>query len=176
MDDTLLVGGREGVRDLGSDAQRLLRRQRALPQPVGQGFAVKAFHHEVVDRAALWRRGRSAFRPAAFAERLRRAKPPFRLTLGDVTAHVVERADVRVVQCGDRLRLAFEARAPLGVGAELLGQDLDGDVAVEARVAGSVNLSHPAGTDGGQDLIRAEPRAGAEAQSTSFFRGPVGRL
>ena len=47
---------------------------------------------------------------------------------------VEERADVGVVERGDRLRLALEALAPLLVLGEAGGEDLDRDAAVEARV------------------------------------------
>ncbi len=61
-----------------------------------------------------------------------------------VIADVVERADVRVVQAGDGLRLALEASAAFGVGTEFGQQNLDRDRAVEPRVAGLVDLAHPA--------------------------------
>ena len=72
-------------------------------------------------------------------------------------ADVVERADVRIVQRGDGLRLALDAGAPAGVGAAVCQEDLDRDRAVEARVARPVHLAHAACADGGLDLIRAEP-------------------
>ena len=51
-----------------------------------------------------------------------------------LVADVEERADVRMVERRDRLRLALEALAELRVLGEARGQDLDRDVAVEARV------------------------------------------
>ena len=47
----------------------------------------------------------------------------------------------------ERLGFALEARQPLGVGRDRPGQDLHGDVAVEAFVAGAVDLAHAASTD-----------------------------
>ena len=47
----------------------------------------------------------------------------------------VNGGDVGVVQRGEQLRLALEAAHPLGVDRKRGGEDLDGDVAVEARVA-----------------------------------------
>ena len=41
-----------------------------------------------------------------------------------------------------------------------LGQDLDGDVAIEPRVAGAIDLAHAACPQGGEDLVRAEADAG----------------
>jgi hypothetical protein len=75
---------------------------------------------------------------------------------------VVERADVRVVERGDRLRLALEARAHLGIGGEVLGQHLDRDVAAEAGVRGTEHLAHAARAERGGDLVRAEAGAGSE--------------
>ncbi len=48
------------------------------------------------------------------------------------------------------------------VRRDVLGEDLDGDRAVEAGVAGFVHLAHAPGPEGGDDLIRAE--AGAASQ------------
>ena len=42
--------------------------------------------------------------------------------------------DIGVIQRGEDLRLAGEARQAVGVGGEEVGQDLDGDIAIEARV------------------------------------------
>ncbi len=56
---------------------------------------------------------------------------------------------VRVVQGGHRPGLALEAFA------ELLGGDLDGDRTVEPRVARPVHLARAAGSDGGEDFVRA---------------------
>ena len=58
--------------------------------------------------------------------------------------HVVERANVRVRQGGDRFGLAFKARFQFGIGR---GQNLDGDRAIEACVAGLIDLAEPTGTE-----------------------------
>jgi hypothetical protein len=50
--------------------------------------------------------------------------------------------DAGVIQRGERLGLAPEAGEPIGIGGECLRQDLEGDVAVEARVAGFIDLAH----------------------------------
>ena len=44
----------------------------------------------------------------------------------------------------------------------MLGQHLDGDGAVQAGVAGLVDLAHTPGAEGGLDLVRAEGGAGIE--------------
>ncbi len=55
----------------------------------------------------------------------------------------VDPGDVRVVQRREQLGLALEARQPLGVAGERLGQDLDRDVAVERRVDRLPDDPHP---------------------------------
>ena len=80
-------------------------------------------------------------------------------------AHVVQRADMWVVQARDGLRLALEPLLEIGVTGDVLGQDLDGDGAVQAGVAGFVDLTHAARADltqGGLDLVGAERGAGVE--------------
>jgi hypothetical protein len=63
-----------------------------------------------------------------------------------VGADVVELADVGVVESGNGLRFACET---LG---ELLAENLDGDGAIKARVAGFVDFAHAPGVDGRKDL------------------------
>ena len=63
-------------------------------------------------------------------------------------------------QRGDGLRLALEPRAAIGIAGEDGGQDLDGDVALEPRVARPVDLAHAARADRRDDLVRAESGAG----------------
>jgi hypothetical protein len=73
-----------------------------------------------------------------------------------LVADVEQRADVRVVERGDGLRLALEALASLLVLGEGRGKDLDGDAAVEARVLPAPDLAHPAGADRRQKLVGPE--------------------
>ena len=80
-------------------------------------------------------------------------------------ADVVDAADVGMVQRGDGAGLALEPGPQIGIASNLTRQDLDGDRSIEACVAGSVDLAHAAGSEGGDDLIRAEPGAGAESQT-----------
>ena len=65
-----------------------------------------------------------------------------------LVADVVERADVRVRELRDRLRLALEPLAQLRRGGHVRRQDLDGDVAPQARVLRAVNLAHAPGARG----------------------------
>ena len=69
---------------------------------------------------------------------------------------VVDREDVGVAQGACGLGLPFESVQAVRVAGEVLGQDLDGDVTLQARIVSAVDLSHPAGSDRSQDLVRAE--------------------
>ncbi len=60
-----------------------------------------------------------------------------------VAVDLVDRDDVRMVEGGRRLGFAGEAFAAEGVG-EPFGEDLQGDVAIEAGVAGAPDDAHAA--------------------------------
>ena len=61
---------------------------------------------------------------------------------------------------GDRPRLGLEPPPHLGVGRDVRGHHLDRDVAIEPRVARAIDLAHAARTDGLDDLVLCEARAG----------------
>jgi len=69
----------------------------------------------------------------------------------------IDLRNVWVIERGEQLRLALEPRQALGIRREHLGQDLQGDVAPEARIAGAIHLAHAAGTDRTDHFIDAEP-------------------
>ncbi len=58
--------------------------------------------------------------------------------------HRVDRGDVRVVQRGEQLGLALEARQPVRVRGKILGQDLDRHLTVERGVQRPPHHAHPA--------------------------------
>ena len=47
-------------------------------------------------------------------------------------------------------------------------KDFDGDRAIQARIAGFVNLALPTRADGGKDFVRAEFRACSEDHGLAF--------
>ena len=57
-----------------------------------------------------------------------------------------------MVQGSDGARLALEALAESASAA-----NLDGDVAIQARIASAIHFAHPTGADGGEDLVGAQP-------------------
>jgi hypothetical protein len=74
-------------------------------------------------------------------------------------ADVIEREDVRVLQGGDCLCLPPETREGRRVIGCFLRQDLDRHVPFEPRVAGAIDLAHPARPERRADLVRAQPRS-----------------
>ena len=63
--------------------------------------------------------------------------------------------NVRVIQGGKNFRFSLESGHSLRIGRKRFGQNLDSDIAIEPRVARAIDLSHPAGAQGGEDLVRA---------------------
>ena len=70
-----------------------------------------------------------------------------------LAADVVERADVRMVQTGNRTGFPLEALAGVWVAGHIRRQDFDRNGAVEASVSRLVDLSHPTCTNGREDLV-----------------------
>jgi len=87
-----------------------------------------------------------------------------------------------VVEGGDGAGLLLEAAQAIGIVAQLGREDLDGDVAAEAGVAGAVHLAHPPGPDQVEDLVRPQPHAGGKGHgklrldSASNDAPPSGRF
>ena len=69
-----------------------------------------------------------------------------------------------MIERGEDLRFALEAREAIGIVGEGLGQDLDRDVAIELRIARAIDLAHAAGPKGREDFVRAEASAWGEGQ------------
>jgi hypothetical protein len=63
---------------------------------------------------------------------------------------------VGMVERGEGPGLLLETVEAVEAGGAVGGDDLDGDVAAEAGVAGAVDLARPPGPEGGQKLVRAE--------------------
>ena len=86
-------------------------------------------------------------------------------------ADVVQVADVRVIQRGDRARLALEALSGARIGDAMRRDDLDGDRAIQPGVAGAVDLAHPAGVEGRADFVWPEPVSSCQRHFGSTIRG-----
>ena len=77
-------------------------------------------------------------------------------------ADVVEREHGGMVERRHRAGLALETTAAVRVACHVGGQDLEGDVAPEARVTRPVDLAHAAGAEGAQHLVRSQATSGCE--------------
>ena len=70
-----------------------------------------------------------------------------------VLANFVDRADVRVVQRGRSLGLAPEAAEGLWVVGEIVGKELQRDVATKLEVFSLVDDTHAAAADPAEDAV-----------------------
>ena len=73
-------------------------------------------------------------------------------------ADVVQRTDVQMLDGRNRARFAFEALNKAGRSGDVRGKNLDGDRAIETRVARPIDFAHGPCSGQGLDLIRAEQR------------------
>ena len=73
-----------------------------------------------------------------------------------VTADVVERADVRMIEAGDRASFLLEARMQARVRTQMGRQDLQGHGPAEPGVRGAVNLAHAARANQVGERVRPE--------------------
>ena len=87
----------------------------------------------------------------------------------------MQRADVGMVQLGDRAGLALEPRADVGVIRNVRREDLDGDRSIEPRVGGFIDLTHPTRTDRRKNFVRSQLRAGSECH-ISYPWAPVASI
>jgi hypothetical protein len=76
---------------------------------------------------------------------------------------------VRVIQARDGPGLALEARVDLGVLTQVLRQDLDGDIATEARVARPVDFAHAAGPERRENFVGPETGTGSEVHNPAIY-------
>ena len=69
----------------------------------------------------------------------------------------VDCRDVRMVQRGEQTGLALEARQPLRIGQEQGRKNFAGDVSLQPKIAGAVDLTHPARPERSSDLVATDP-------------------
>ena len=70
----------------------------------------------------------------------------------------VDVRDVRVIQRGEHLSLAAEAREAIGIVGHGGEEDLDRHVAIQPPIATAVDFAHPARAEDAHDLVWAEAR------------------
>jgi len=135
--DALLVRFLERLGGLPRDRERLVDRDRAPLQPLGEVFSLDELHHQDVRLHAAFKRH---------------------------LLEAVEVGDPRMIERRQQLRLALEAREPVAVGGERLRQQLEGHLAPELRVGGAVDLAHPTRADRGADPVVREAASAGEGQ------------
>ena len=87
----------------------------------------------------------------------------------------VDGGDVWVVQRREGLGFTLEAREPICVVRECLGQDLERDVAIQLRVAGPEDVPHAAFADAGDNFVDTETGTGGKGQKVARLYGRNGR-
>ena len=75
---------------------------------------------------------------------------------GAVRLDLVDRDDVRMIECGGGLRFLDKATATLLVVQPVGRQHLDGDFTTEPRVPGAIHLAHPPSAERREDFVGAE--------------------
>ena len=65
-------------------------------------------------------------------------------------------------------RFAFEPHQPIGIGGERRWQHFDRDIAIQLRIARAIHLAHAARTEGGEDFVRTETRAGGQRDGGEY--------
>src|SRR5262245_42899026 len=81
----------------------------------------------------------------------------------------VNSGDIRVVERCEDLRLTGKACHTLRVGGEGVGQDLNGDLAVELRIEGAVDSTHAALTKFGGASIVSDGESGGHAPALASY-------
>ena len=88
----------------------------------------------------------------------------------------VDLRDVRVVERGQQLGLPLEPGQPIGIGGEDVPEQLEGDVAVQPRVAGAIHFAHPARAEDAGDLeVPREPVARGQRHAPPLRRRAAAR-
>ena len=70
-----------------------------------------------------------------------------------VLANFEDLADVGMIDRGHGHRLAAQTLARVRVSRRLGRQQLDGDLTIEPRVVGAIDLAHASRPEGGQNLV-----------------------
>jgi hypothetical protein len=84
--------------------------------------------------------------------------------------NLVDGADAGMVEGGSDAGFAVEALEGGGIGRGVASDELEGDVAAEAKVLGLVDNTHPTRADAAQNLIVANGRTGLEIHGNTMQR------
>ena len=76
--------------------------------------------------------------------------------------------DIGMAERGQRLCFALQPGQPIGIVEEGRGERFNGHVAVQARVAGAVDLAHASGAERADDLVGAEACSSGEGHGRNW--------
>ena len=74
-----------------------------------------------------------------------------------------------MVQRRGGARFLLEPPVQVRIGGESCGENFEGDVASEARIARAIDLAHAAGTDQGNDFIVIDARPGRKGHPPRLY-------
>jgi hypothetical protein len=77
--------------------------------------------------------------------------------------------DVRMRQRSNGLCFAFETRERVRIDGEVFREHLDGDVAIEPRVARPIHFAHSTGAHDIDDFVRVQPCSGTQRHRVRTF-------
>ena len=77
-----------------------------------------------------------------------------------LVTNVVERADMRMIEAGDRLRFALEPRPLGGIRRAPRREHLDGDGPIQPSIDGAIHVAHAATAEQIADFVPAQGSAG----------------
>src|SRR6266851_8342004 len=124
--------------------------------------------HSVLEDLVEWQR--ALFQP--FRQRLSVDAFHHQIVHTVLTAHVIQHADMRMVQARNGFCLTPEALLADGIGGKLRGKNLDSNGALQPRVARAIHFTHPACAERSNDLIRAEFGARGEGHPSGALYPP----
>jgi hypothetical protein len=81
----------------------------------------------------------------------------------------VDVRDVGVIERGEDLCFTPEAGEVVRIGGEGFWQDLERDIPIQLRVARAIHLTHPARTDGSENLVGTNVSTGCQRHASRLI-------
>ena len=81
---------------------------------------------------------------------------------------IVDGGDVGMIECRQCAGLAFEPQDGVTIGGDARRENLDRDIAAQARIAGTIHLAHSSCAEQRDNLVSADTRAGLEGQRGNY--------
>ena len=73
--------------------------------------------------------------------------------------------EVRMIERREHLRLARKARDAIWIVRENIWKNLEGDLAIQPRIASPVDFAHPSGAESREHFVCAEPSPGDQCHA-----------